>query len=110
MPLNGPLKITYHFFFPMLEFCIISSTSSSIFMNSVLDDGEHDVWVFEVVGFDFTGVDGFDGEGVDSVVSSELVVWVKYSTVLANFSSSFLTMASYFSKEIRCSLFCCRLC
>ena len=58
----------------MLEFCIISSTSFSIFMNSVLDDGEHDVWVFEVDGFDFTGVDGFDGEGDDYVVDSELVV------------------------------------
>ena len=79
-------------------------------MNSALDDGKPDIWIFEVDGFDFTGVDGFDGEGVDSVVDYELSVWAKYSTVLANFSSSCLIMASCFSKEIRCSLFCCNWC
>ena len=112
MPLNGPLKITYHFFLPMLEFYTISSTSSSIFVNSFfLDEGEYDAWVFEVDGIGFLGVDGFDSVGVlvDSEIDSELDVRVKYCVVLDISSSAFLMMASCFSKEIRCSLFLLKL-
>ena len=79
-------------------------------MNSVFSDvGEYDAWLFEVDGIGLLdGVDGFDGEGVDSSVVSKLVALARNCTVLTSFSSSSLAVASCFSREVISSLFCCR--